>query len=140
MTYFPKLQPKPYGSGWFDCGCEPEIIVCRDDGRSQNEINQCEPQPPCESQNFLNDGFGFNGGCGGHGGFGGFGGFGGYNECGWAATKGWTWWEGNNYGNNYCDVPKFVVPDCNDDYVPSQTQEAINDVNYDPCGCNVDIT
>lgn len=124
MTYY----SKPYGSGWFDCGCEPrEIIVCRDDGRSQSEIN---------------DGFGFNGGgCGGQGGFGGyggFGGFGGYNECGWAATQGWTWWEGNN---NYCDVPKFVVPDCDDDYLPPLTQqETLNDFNYDPCGCNFDVT
>ncbi len=120
MTYFPKPQPKPYGSGWFDCGCEPcEIIVCRDDGRSQSEFND-----------------GYNGGgCGGHGGFGGFGGFGGYNECGWAATQGWTWWEGNN---NYCDVPKFVVPDCDDEYLPPLSQQDnLNDFNYDPCGCDV---
>lgn len=133
MTYY----SKPYGSGWFDCGCEPCEIICEDSGRSQNEINQCEP-PPCESQAFLNGGFGHGGnGCGGNGGFGGFGGYGGYNECGWAATKGWAWWEGNNNGN-YCDVPKFIVPDCDDEYLPPLSQQDnLNDFNYDPCGCDV---
>ena len=127
MNYFPK--PKPFGSGWFDCGCEPrEIIICTDTGRSQNEINQCEP-PPCESQNFANEGFGQ----------GGFGGFGAYTECGWAATKGWTWWEGNGQCNDYCDVPPICeIPDCDDGY-PLECEEvsSFNDGGYDPCSCDI---
>ena len=41
---------------------------------------------------------------------------------------------------DYCDVPPIiVVPDCNDDFYPSECEEvsSFNNVGYDSCGCDI---
>ena len=114
-----------WGSGWFDCfkPCEP---ICDIKTVVENEFNDggCRPEPqPCDAGWDL----------GGQKGF--YGGFGGYTECGWAATKGWTWW---NPQQNYCCEPK---PDpCDDEYPESifvsDTLQYPGSCN-DPCEVNV---
>ena len=127
-----------WGSGWFDCGCEPrEPIICDIKDVVENEFNDgdCKPQPkpePCDSG--WGDGGWGNGGWGGH-----YGGWGGYTECGWAATKGWAWW---NPQQNYCCEPR---PDpCKDEYPESifvsdtlQYPGSCFDPCYDPCEVRV---
>lgn len=97
-----------FGSGWFDC-CEPQEQICTTNLVAENQFNDdgCIPEPPpCQE---LNEGFGFSN-FGHQGGFGG----GAYTECGWAATKSWTWWNPNE---NYCCVePKREI--CDDDPYP----------------------
>ncbi len=126
-----------WGSGWFDC-CEPREPICNIKPAFENQFNDggCRPEPqPC-------DGFGGNWGYGGwgqNGGNGHYGGFGGYTECGWAATKGWTWW---NPQQDYCCEPR---PDpCKDEYPePGFDSNTIQypgsgfDPCYDPCEVRV---
>ena len=124
--YYPS---KSFGSGWFDC-CEPQEPICNFNAVSENQFNDggCVPEPlPCVE---LNDGFGSSE-------FGYKGGFGGspYTECGWAATKGWTWWNPN--GNYCCDEPKRDL--CDDDPFPESgfgsDTFSYPDSCFDPCDC-----